>query len=232
MRNSNESGAPVLGKPQKMKDGSYFVKNKAIIGQVYTIVCPECSHSFLIKAQSTKAHKGVCKKCGKTIFYLGKEDVQQEQEQEQEIHKEQPKPSGSSQTHKYKVKDTQDANIQDCPDTTKHGKPNAKLEWGGLFHKNTYVFKHIGKYFIGRDDDEIKSDIMVKDDYVSRRSVLIDVVAKSGTLDCNYKLTVKNATNPVMVNAQIIEIGESIYLNYGDTILLGNTTLTFKQNKK
>ena len=47
-----------------------------------------------------------------------------------------------------------------------------------------------------------------------------------------FEITVKNASNPVLVNGQEITIGSSTYLNYGDTILVGNTTLTFKRNDK
>ena len=61
---------------------------------------------------------------------------------------------------------------------------------------------------------------------MSRRSILIEVAqAPKGF---TYKLTVKKCTNPVLINGKEQEVGNSIYLNYGDTILVGNTTLTFK----
>ena len=102
---------------------------------------------------------------------------------------------------------------------------------GNIFNRKTFKIRSIGEYYIGRDDDEVKSDLMIKDDYVSRRSILLEVIPKGGT-ECLYKITVKHASNPILVNAKEIAIGESVYLNYGDTILVGNTTLTFKRNDK
>lgn len=109
-------------------------------------------------------------------------------------------------------------------------KLHARLTWGGIFKRKHYDFTTLGEHYIGRIDKEVKSDVMIDDEFASRRSVVIDVMPKSG--DYNYLLTVKHATNPVRVNGIAKETGESVYLNYGDTILIGNTTLTFKKREK
>lgn len=219
MENINGNVPPILGTPRKIKDGVYGIKNKAIIGRPYTIVCPECHNALQIKAESTKAHKRICKNCNTLICYIGKEEdatpmIELEEGEEK-----------STLTHKYRM--GREDNKPDTPYATETATPNAKLVWGGLFRKKSYELNRTGNYYIGRDDDEIKSDIAIDDDYVSRRSVLIEVTDRGK--GCSYKLTVKNATNPVLVNGQEYRLEESVYLNYGDTILVGNTTLTFKQ---
>lgn len=228
-----EKKYPVLGTPEKVGE-KYAVRNRAIVGQVYSIVCPGCQETLLVKAVSATRYKKTCKKCGTSVSFMGKEAVKQE------MPKENPEQT-ASKTQKYNhhqndnsskgsTKNFSDHQESSDKNTIKTGKPNAKLTWGGLFNKNTYVFNRIGEHYLGRDDDEIRSDISIHDEYVSRRSVLINVVPKGGQ-DCGYKMTVKNATNPVTVNGQALDVDESIYLNYGDTILVGNTTLTFKKNK-
>lgn len=214
------SQIPILGTPQAMKDGSYFIKNKAVIGKVYQLVCPECKSAFLVKALSTKAHKGTCKKCGKAIFYIGKDESVEEVGQEQ---------AENIPTQKYKMRSRMN---QTAADGGKSDKANAKLVWGGFFNRNTFVFDKPGEFYIGRDDDTVKSDIIIKDDYVSRRSLCMEVITKPDSNDYSYKLTVRNATNPVLINGQEMASGESVYLNYGDTILVGNTILTFKRCEK
>ncbi len=81
---------------------------------------------------------------------------------------------------------------------------------------------HPGPNTIGRHDDSMPCDIEIFDDTsVSRRSVIIDVtVTPQGSL---YKLTVVKSANPVLHNGRQVEVGETIYLNYGDCIQLGNT---------
>lgn len=104
-----------------------------------------------------------------------------------------------------------------------------KVGKGLLGHNETFGLK-VGVNVVGRDDNEKPSDIAIKDDkYMSRRSVEIDVIPKeSGLL---YKLRVKNATNPVLHNGERLYEEESVYLNYGDTIKLGQTLFRFEEKK-
>lgn len=194
---------PILGIPQKVGN-AYVVKDYALVGKIYTIVCPQCHQPLLVKVSSPNPQKATCKDCGAAIYFKGKEIPARKVESNPTI-----KSDG----------------------TVKFAKPNAKIVWGNLFNRKTFEIRMLGEYHIGRDDDEIKSEIMIKDDYVSRRSVLLEVIPKGGN-ECFYKLTVKHAANPVLVNGKEIAIGESAYLNYGDTIWVGNTTLTFKRNDK
>lgn len=223
---------PILGVVEKVGE-KYAVRNRAIVGKVYSIVCPECQEVLLVKAISAVRYKKTCKKCGSSVSFMGKDAVKNEATEEKltENMGKTQKYGGNSQNNVNQGSKRSDPGHETGnKGTVKTGKPNAKLTWGGFFNKNGYVFKRVGEHYLGRDDNEIRSDISIHDEYVSRRSVVINVIPKGGN-DCGYKLTVRNATNPVLVNGQTIEKDESIYLNYGDTILVGNTTLTFKQDK-
>ena len=112
----------------------------------------------------------------------------------------------------------------------KYGKSDARLVWGSIFNKKIYDIVRPGEHYIGRYDSEVRSDVSINDEYVSRRSIVINAIPKGN--GCDYLLTVKNATNPILINGVEKSVGESIHLNYGDTILVGNTTLTFKKRSK
>lgn len=234
---------PLMGIPQKAGN-AFVVKDYAFVGRVYTIVCPQCKKPFLVKVTSATPQKTTCKECGTVVYFKGKDIPVTKSEGE---HHDEPA-LHSIPTQKYspirrdESKNSESSNSslsENTPldkdqgkkvgETTKFAKPCAKIVWGNVFSRKTFEIRVLGEYYIGRDDDEIKSDVMIKDDYVSRRSLLLDVIPKGGT-ECLYKITVKHAKNPVLVNGKEIAIGESAYLNYGDTILVGNTTLTFKRN--
>lgn len=227
--NSTTGGYPVLGIPQLADGGAYIVKNRAVIGMVYAIKCPKCQKNLYVQAQSTKTHKTTCKGCGTPIYFLGKVGQNNVVNGQQSDKLKESMENGSQEKVNNQEKEEPD---EKRSGTVKFAKPNAKLVWGSVLNRKSFEIKRMGDYYIGRDDDEVISDISIHDDYVSRRSILISIIPKAGSRDCSYKMTIKKASNPVRVNGQEKAVGESIFLNYGDTILVGNTTLTFKQNKK
>lgn len=84
----------------------------------------------------------------------------------------------------------------------------------------------IKKNLIGRADKDSPSDIMLKDDTVSRQSAEIEVkIGEKGGFYFHFR--VRNAKNPVLVNNRRVEPGEEILLNYGDIITMGKTRLRF-----
>ncbi|MCM1140797.1 MAG: hypothetical protein NC453_19685 [Muribaculum sp.] len=87
----------------------------------------------------------------------------------------------------------------------------------------------LGSHTIGRFDSELMSDISIKNDSsMSRRSIKIDVVqSPKGFI---FKLTVLKATNPVLHNNVALTTGETICLNFGDTIILGKTRFHFDKD--
>lgn len=222
---------PILGIPQHVDRGSYVVKNRAFIGVIYRIVCPKCGHTLLVRANSIKPHKAICKECNTPIYYMGKEHQVAHKGVRPTAKESQMKDESKNETIKIARKNIQVEEGESGSGTVRFGKPNARLEWGGFFNKHFYNIQRVGEHYIGRKDDEIKSDAAINDEYVSRRSLLLEALPKSPH-ECVYKLTVKKAANPVLVNGKAYEVGESIFLNFGDTILVGNTTLTFKQGIK
>lgn len=87
----------------------------------------------------------------------------------------------------------------------------------------------LGSYTIGRFDSDLMSDISIKNDNsMSRRSIRIDVVqSPKGFL---FKLTVMKATNPVLHNNVALTTGETVSLNFGDSIVLGKTRFRFDKD--
>lgn len=100
------------------------------------------------------------------------------------------------------------------------------LTYGTLFHKKSFTLD-TGCYYLGRADEETPSDISIDDRTVSRRSLRIDVALNADGYV--YKLTVERAANPVYCNKMELRPGDIIFLNPGDTLTVGRTALTLRQ---
>lgn len=91
----------------------------------------------------------------------------------------------------------------------------------------TYALRE-GSNVIGRYDEEVFSDIAIKNDpNMSRRSVNIEVLCINSSYF--FKLTVMKATNPIFINGEPLNCGEAVSLRFGDTILMGKTKFRFEQ---
>lgn len=132
----------------------------------------------------------------------------------------------------YEEKEIPKSNIKAAPPTvsidptrpTSMGKLSI-VRFHGLLGRKTYNL-HIGTNTIGRYDSELPCDIEIKNDsFMSRRSVSIEV--RQTEKGYTFKMNVLNASNPVYHNNKPLVVGESPYLNYGDSIKLGNTTFYF-----
>lgn len=89
----------------------------------------------------------------------------------------------------------------------------------------THTLKE-GENLIGRADLQQVSDITIdSDDSISRRSAVIEVLKSDGRY--LFKFKVLKASNPVYHNNKPLTVGESVYLNYGDKIVLGKTHFLF-----
>lgn len=205
---------PVLGKPQELKPGIYGVKQLATVGKYYVVPCPKCDHNILLKAETPGVFRTLCKGCKTIVIARGGSMAMPTAENKDE----ETRNSGDNTP----IKNTERSR------TGKNQLATGKLVWGRLIRK-TY-FLHEGDNYIGREDEEQPSDVSLKDAYASRRSVKINVLP--GEKGNSYKLTIENATNPVLINGAVQTVGNSVYLNFGDTIVLGNTTIIFKEAKK
>ncbi len=108
-------------------------------------------------------------------------------------------------------------------------KFNLELVLGRFIGKKKYPL-YKGIHYIGREDDENKSDFEITDKYASGRSLRIDVNENGGSLV--YKMTVERATNPVYHNNKELKVGDVVYLTYGDTIKLGKTLVKVQKIPK
>ena len=96
--------------------------------------------------------------------------------------------------------------------------------WFGL--KNKKFKLHEGITTVGRFDEDTPSDISIRgDNTMSRRSIAITIEEENGVFD--FKLKVLNATNQVKVNDQRVKEGSEVYLDFGDTIILGKSKFKF-----
>lgn len=86
-----------------------------------------------------------------------------------------------------------------------------------------------GKNVVGRYDEVKVSDIAIKgDDSMSRQS--IEIYVDHHDKGYTFKLSVKNAANPVVHNNKALAVGDSISLNFGDSIILGKTKFRFDKD--
>lgn len=195
------------------KEGVFAVKKPAVIGETSFFLCPKCNAPCVVKTNAAGVFRMNCNKCGTIVLVKGAEQGEANTVLNT-ANDEKTEQTKSSATDAF---------------ATGGNKVEAKLVWGGLLSKKSYVLK-IGENWIGRQDSSEVSDIMVKDDYMSRKSVCIDVSCQRGQFF--FKLTVVNATNPVKVNGKTYQKGQSIYLNYEDYIFMGKTTFYVKKNDK
>lgn len=85
-----------------------------------------------------------------------------------------------------------------------------------------------GSNIVGRYDKSKNSDIAIKGDSgISRQS--IEILMDHHDKGYSFKLTVKNSTNPVLHNNKPLTVGDSISLNFGDSIILGKTKFRFEK---
>ena len=198
-----------------------MVKAAAIAGNAYTLHCPCCQRFFTFKALPAGSNVAHCPYC-KSVFGYNSYDRPTHTAGDKER-----KPQTQAQTDAQSAphKPTKPINMQ------RSHRAMGKIEWRKMGLLTKSVPLRIGSNTIGRRDANQPSDIMFDDSYMSRKSVDIEVMPELTSTSYTFKLTVLRAANPVFVGSAQLMKGNSIYLNYGDTIKLGNTTLTFKENK-
>lgn len=103
------------------------------------------------------------------------------------------------------------------------------LVWRKFLFKKCVVLED-GINTIGRKFEGEPPKVSINDEYISRNSaiILVENTLEKGT---TYQFVLKKTRNPVLVNGRQMKVGESIYLQFGDTIQMGHTTMTFKKAK-
>lgn len=212
MKMSKKELTPIV----KTKQGIYVLMAKPEIGLNYIVKCPQCGNFINITAKHTNPDKIMCS-CKAVIAYVGKISVRETAEKD------------FKEDEVKEQKDTEEHILTEKIAKRKRDKRNGIVQWGAWPFKHSYVLSE-GSNTIGRQNEETPSDIQLRDPYISRRSIDIEVIdSESGYL---FKLTVKKAANPVYINGQEHDEGTSIYLNDGDTIQLGSKKLRFALEKR
>lgn len=197
---------PILGEVVKTKrEGIYAVKEPAIVGKQYMVICPVCGKPVLTKATEPTVFRTMHKTCNAPIIIRG---IERASSHDEDI-------------------------TSDPPLTVKTpeigSKSNHKLSWWTRTGRKKYILR-IGENYVGRKDDECPSDLSLKDEYASARSICINVTKTARGFFSH--LTVINATNPVLINKKEHPVGSSFDLNESDKIQLGRTVLTFSLIEK
>ncbi|MBO4722210.1 MAG: FHA domain-containing protein [Muribaculaceae bacterium] len=109
-------------------------------------------------------------------------------------------------------------------------KPKGMLSWkSGSPISRASIYRLIpGRNTIGRYDPDYPSDVMISgDDEMSRQSVEITAMFKPNLYDYTYELRIIRSTNNVYVNSRPVSNNQTVQLNYGDTICMGKTIISF-----
>ena len=228
----------LLGQPEKAPGDNrvYVIKQRAKVGQLYKMVCPECGFSMVKKVVKEGRQRWDCPQCKAIVGFAAVTNTPKSAANSQDIPQ-----AGKPQAEKAQVeKDNQEKAKQNREKQEKEEaprKPTTKLDksaqqglgelvWGSFFSRKHFALRP-GSIYIGRKDEDERSNLQLTDKYVSRRSVKLDVIpSDKGYL---FKMTVEHASNPVYVNSTEVAVNNSIYLNYDDVITLGKTKLVFKK---
>ncbi len=220
---SKTSDARFLGKAvATKKSGIHAVGNPAYKDEEAFIVCPTCRRWIIFKGDDMGVQRIVCKKCDTTVLYkcirkdVGRALIQVEKTSSDNSPESEQAPTAVEKPKRKTVR------FRD----SSHNLTNGKLVWGSFLMRKNYMLK-VGENWIGRQDREDASDLMLKDEYMSRRSACLEVSQWKD--DYSFKFTVHKACNPVKVNGRILEEGQSIYLNFNDYIEMGRTRFFFKE---
>ena len=228
-----------LGQAVATPQGQYAIRKPAIIGYHSYFLCPKCGRPVMFAPAKEGVLPFACKHCNTRVFVkvVTKEKIIAKLKplqavQEPKVNVEEPKAKANVQKPKtgesQQGKTPKPPTERFVPSSGQKQNVNAKIVWGGLFSRKSYILRD-GDNWIGRMDNEEPSDIMVKDQYMSRRSAHIQVIRQKGEM--LFKFIVEHCTNSVKVNGKAIEQGQCIYLNYEDRIEMGTTTFFVKKVK-
>ena len=180
------------------------MRQVAEVGKKYYIGCPQCGKPIIIQPSARGDYLARCRECGSVVAFMANEQGAAPVE----------KPQAGEQ-----------------PKATVIAGGDVETRMGQLVWRKWLVPRSaplpVGTTTLGRRDDAMPSDLMWRDGNMSARSVSI-TVSQDKNKSLRYQLTVLRATNPVKVNGRAYSAGSSIYLRFGDEIVMGSTHLTFK----
>ena len=189
--------------------------------------CTSCGVKLRIRNPKPGEHQIKCPKCGNLVAYQWQPESQPTpQPAPQPVPQPAPQPAPQ-------------------PDNDADGKTKVLgigfnkvlvtgqllLKKGFMKHDEVFDLSEARDYIIGRNDPMALSDINVDDPTMSRQSVKISAsVSNNGSF--LYKLCVLRSTNKVMVNGRPVSQGDSVFLEFGDSFVLGRSTFVFQKSKE
>lgn len=240
---------PVLGTPIRYKDSEklFVIKNRAQVDTPYKVACPSCGYDIMLMArEADTVIREKCSHCGITVAFKAATQEQLEKTKKSpkndhvipgppELPKlpEVPEIPSSNEGRKT-INLGLGTNDVKKKMTLSFEKPKGMLVWksGSLMRRMKFFVLNEGSNTIGRFDELMPSTVMIEGDLeMSRRSVEINVVRVKGQSDYFYDLAILKSTNPVFVNGRPVGYGKKVRLNYGDTICMGKTTISFVKRK-
>lgn len=208
--------ASLLGLAHPTDDGNFVINEHAVLGVPVRIKCGKCGKMHLLTPSKAGIKSISCASCSSTIIFSVDAPAAQS-------------PIKVATTKKEATEPQMTVALRD------HNKQQSMgaISFGGFWGiKRKIIRLRVGQNTIGRIDNEKPSSISFNDNFMSRQSVMIDVMpADDARAGYRFLFRVMNAANPVYVNKQQYAVGDSVYLNYGDTIRLGRTTVRFVRVK-
>lgn len=207
--------ASLLGIAHLTADGSYEINEHALLGIPVRIKCGKCGKMHLLNP-STAGRKTIsCVSCQVPIIFTVDD------------------PAATSQVKVATAKAPNEPRMTVALRDGNKQQAMGAITFGGFMGiKRKAIRLRVGQNTIGRIDSEKPSSISFNDSFMSRQSAMIDVMpADDARAGYRFLFKVLSAANPVYVNKQQYAVGDSVYLNYGDTIRLGRTTVRFVKVK-
>lgn len=184
------------------------------------ITCPGCHKSFTLKTQNTSAIMGKefrCPKCGFSAPFsmlIGGHGV------------------NDFALHTHIAGGGPSQNAGPCGQKTKvaqQAQMGTKNSMSLVVESTGMCFPLMpGTYILGRASSDSKATLkLAPDPYMSRQHARLVVNSSFGKMQC--QLCGLASTNPIFVNNKKIPQGSAVTLKSGDKILLGMTTILFKE---
>ena len=207
--------ASLLGVAHLGSDGNYVVDNHAMPGVPVRIKCGKCGKMHMLNPSSAGRKSISCVACGTSIVFTVDD------------------PSAVSHVKVATAKAPKEPQVTVALRDRDKQHAMGAITFGGFMGiKRKAIRLRVGQNTIGRIDAEKPSSISFNDSFMSRQSAMIDVMpADDIRAGYRFLFRVLNAANPVYVNKQQYAVGDSVYLNYGDIIRLGRTTVRFVKVK-
>lgn len=231
----NSQALRIIGTPV-LKGGSYVLNEYAIVNRECGWICPHCYREVRIRPTQPGQQTFYCGVCGTPFSLMVDAEASTFMPKKRKaamgfILKPTGAAPGKPEAPVAPVKPEAPAEsatvaIGGARPAQPGKETSAQLQWGGFFSKKRYTLWE-GANIIGREDKKNPSDLEFPDPEMSRRSVKI-TATPNGRGGHIFNITVLKALNPVKLNGQVLAIGVEVPLRNGNTITMGNTTMTFK----